>query len=46
MSTSHWFNLTAARRDLGYEPRVGIEEGMRHLAEWIKAGGLDRAPRH
>ncbi|HEY9071346.1 MAG TPA: NAD-dependent epimerase/dehydratase family protein [Candidatus Ozemobacteraceae bacterium] len=46
MSTAHWFDLTAARRDLGYEPRVGIEEGMQRLAAWVKDGGLDRAPRH
>jgi len=46
MSTAHWFDLTAARRDLGYEPRVSIEEGMRRLAEWIKAGGLGQPPEH
>ncbi len=40
MSTAHWFDLTAARRDLGYEPRVGIEEGMRRLADWIKSGAM------
>jgi nucleoside-diphosphate-sugar epimerase len=32
MSTSHWYNISAARRDLGYEPRVSIEEGMQRLA--------------
>ena len=31
LSTAHWFDVTAARRDLGYEPRVSIEEGMRRL---------------
>jgi 2-alkyl-3-oxoalkanoate reductase len=33
LSTAHWFDLSAARRDLGYEPRVSTEEGMRRLAE-------------
>ncbi len=33
LSTAHWYNLDAARRDLGYSPQVGIEEGMRRLAE-------------
>lgn len=32
LSTSHWYDLTAARRDLGYEPVVSIDEGMRRLA--------------
>ncbi|MBI4676675.1 MAG: NAD-dependent epimerase/dehydratase family protein [Elusimicrobia bacterium] len=32
LSTSHWFDLTAARRDLGYEPKVSIAEGLRRLA--------------
>lgn len=32
LCTSHWFNLAAARRDLGYAPRVSIEEGLRRLA--------------
>ena len=33
MSTSHWYDISAARRDLGYEPRVSVEEGLRRLAE-------------
>ncbi|RCK79039.1 MAG: NAD(P)H steroid dehydrogenase-like protein in alkane synthesis cluster [Candidatus Ozemobacter sibiricus] len=36
MSTAHWFNIAAARRDLGYEPRVSIDEGARRLAAWFK----------
>ena len=32
LSTAHWFDISAARRDLGYEPRVSIEEGRRRLA--------------
>ena len=31
MSTSHWYDITAARRDLGYEPQVTIDEGLRRL---------------
>jgi nucleoside-diphosphate-sugar epimerase len=33
LSTAHWFDLTAARRDLQYEPLVAMEEGMRRLAQ-------------
>ena len=33
LSTSHWFDLTAARRDLGYAPRVTTSEGLARLGE-------------
>lgn len=33
LSTAHWFNLDAARRDFGYEPKVSIAEGLKRLAE-------------
>ena len=35
LSTTHWFNIDAARRDLGYEPRVGIAEGLKRLEAWL-----------
>ncbi len=31
MATANWYNISAARRDLGYEPRVSIEEGLAEL---------------
>ncbi|MBS0582827.1 MAG: NAD-dependent epimerase/dehydratase family protein [Proteobacteria bacterium] len=36
-STSHWFDISAARRDLAYAPRVGFEEGMRRLTRHLAA---------
>lgn len=39
LTTSHWFDINAARRDLGYEPQVSMEEGMRRLAAWVTAQG-------
>ncbi len=39
LSTSHWFNLSAAMRDLGYEPRVSIEEGLKRLAASFRSEG-------
>lgn len=39
LSTSHWFDISAARRDLGYEPRVSIVEGMRRVGEWLRKEG-------
>jgi nucleoside-diphosphate-sugar epimerase len=38
MSTSHWYDISAARRDLCYEPRVSIEEGLHRLAERWQTG--------
>lgn len=32
LSTAHWYDLTAARRDLGYRPGVSLDEGLRRLA--------------
>lgn len=31
----HWYDLTAAKRDLNYEPIVSIDEGMKRLATWL-----------
>ena len=32
LATAHWFDISAARRDLGFEPAVSIDEGLRRLA--------------
>ena len=32
LSTAHWYDISAARRDLDYQPRVSIEEGLSRLA--------------
>lgn len=34
------FKIDKARRDLGYQPRVGIDEGLRRTAEWYRREGL------
>ncbi len=34
LATAHWFDISAARRDLGYAPAVSIDEGLRRLARW------------
>jgi 2-alkyl-3-oxoalkanoate reductase len=36
LSTTHWFKIDAARRDLGYEPKVSIDEGMRRLEQHLR----------
>jgi nucleoside-diphosphate-sugar epimerase len=34
------FRIDKARRDLGYQPGVGIDEGLRRTAEWYQREGL------
>jgi nucleoside-diphosphate-sugar epimerase len=33
LSTSHYFDISAAKKDLGYQPLVSIDEGMFRLAD-------------
>jgi UDP-glucuronate 4-epimerase len=32
-----WADVTRARKDLGYDPQVPLEEGVRRFVEWYKA---------
>ena len=41
LSTAHWYDIAAARRDLDYRPAVGIDEGMERLARSL-SGGRER----
>ncbi len=41
LATSHWFNIAAAKRDLGYQPLVSTQEGLRRLTVWIGRRGLN-----
>ena len=36
LATSHWFDISAAKRDLGYSPRVSTKEGLKVLEDWLK----------
>jgi nucleoside-diphosphate-sugar epimerase len=36
LSTAHWFDIRAARKDLGYAPAVSINEGLRRLEHWLQ----------
>ena len=38
MSTSHWYDISAARRDFGYTPRISIEQGLERLADYLRQG--------
>jgi len=36
MATDHWFDISAARHDLGYDPRVKMAEGTAELIEHLR----------
>ena len=35
LATAHWYDISAARRDLGFDPAVSYDEGMVRLRNWI-----------
>ncbi len=37
LSTAHWYDISAARRDLGYDPEVSYAEGMVRLEAWARS---------
>ncbi len=39
LATSHWFDISRARRELGWTPRVDVEEGLKRLGTWWRAAG-------
>ena len=34
--TAHWFDISAAKTDLGYVPRVSTAEGLHRLEDWLR----------
>jgi nucleoside-diphosphate-sugar epimerase len=45
LAKDHWFNLTAARHDLGYNPRISMAAGTAELVAWYRAQTDTRHPR-
>ncbi|MAT70987.1 MAG: 3-beta hydroxysteroid dehydrogenase [Planctomycetaceae bacterium] len=41
LAKSHWFDISAARRDFDYDPAISTAAGMERLGEWLRlrAGG-------
>lgn len=37
LATAHWYDIGAARRDIGYVPVVNLDEGMERLAAWCRS---------
>ena len=42
LATAHWFDISAAKRDLGYRPQVSIAEGLAELARWLEAHAAEK----
>ncbi len=36
LTTSHWFNISAAKKELGYKPKVSLDKGFKILRKWNK----------
>jgi nucleoside-diphosphate-sugar epimerase len=43
MSQDQRFDVSKARRDLGWQSQVSMEEGVRLTAEWIRQEGLRKS---
>ena len=43
VAKSHWFDISAAKKDLGYTPKVPMKEGLRRLENWLKTGDVKGA---
>jgi 2-alkyl-3-oxoalkanoate reductase len=39
LAKDHWFDIGAAKRDLGYAPKISMSAGTRELIAWLKARG-------
>ena len=37
VSQSHWFDISAAKKDLGYQPKLTTAEGLKKLEEWLRS---------
>ena len=37
LGTAHWFDPRPVREDLGWQPSVGIDEGLARLAVWFRS---------
>jgi nucleoside-diphosphate-sugar epimerase len=43
LTTAHWFDISAARRDLGYAPQVPFAAGLERLRAWFGAQGAEQS---
>ena len=41
LATSHYFDISRARKDLGYEPRISTEDGLDRTIKALQSGSLN-----
>jgi 2-alkyl-3-oxoalkanoate reductase len=39
LATSHWFDISRAKKDLGYNPEISTREGLKRLKDWFSQTG-------
>ena len=44
LASSHWFDISAARNELGYKPRISIGEGLDRLEAWLNEESRQHSP--
>ena len=42
LAKSLTLNIESARRDLGYTPRISIDQGLERTCEWLRLNHLSR----
>lgn len=40
LASSHWYNIDAAKKDLGYRPLISTEEGLKRLGAWLQTNPI------
>lgn len=46
LATAHWFDISAAKKDIDYVPKVSTKEGMIRLEDWLKNKNFNPAKYH
>lgn len=42
LTTSHWYDISAAKKELGYKPKISMDDGLKKLKEWFDSEGIER----
>ncbi len=42
LATSHWFDISRAKKDLGYFPAVSTEQGLENLRLWLNSKKIQK----
>ena len=42
LSTSHWYDTNASKKDLGFVPKISTDEGFERLEKWLRNKEMER----